>query len=281
MKRFSIVAVALLAANAYAQGMLGADRSIVAESVSNVHTNYSWEKNVVTETADGQLRDKQGALASAADAAAQAETVKNVGNVANAWRIGFSNGVASVAATLADIPKNGRFIRLEFPLIPQTSRKFDIFVASNSYNSVANEDVMWIYFGQSFTNPPTMTVPYVYESGMTTQRVVGAWKKAGTTDHFTNVVNITRTISGEHVTYPCHKMYVKRPDALANVPCNLNPHGVWGTPEGITFGSYLLNVIVDGTSYPTWTGQITNTTEGVIAIFDNGAFLGTVPIQEE
>lgn len=280
MKRVAIAVAAMLAAQTYAQ-MLGADRSIVAESVSNVHTNYSWEKNVVTETADGQLRDKQRALASAADAAAQAETVKSVGNVAKAWRTGFSNGVASVAAALANIPKNGRFIRLEFPLIPQTSRKFDIFVVSNSYNSAANEDTMWIYFGQSFTNAPTMTVPFVYESGMTTQRVVGAWKKAGTSDHFTNVVNITRVISGESVTYPCHKLYVKRPDVLANVPCNLFPHGVWGTPEGVTFGSYLLNVVIDGTTYPTWTGQITNVTEGVVAIFDNGAFLGTVPIQEE
>lgn len=266
---------------AFAQ--LGADRSVVAESVSNVHTNFSWRKNVVMETEDGELRDKKKVLAGVADAAAQQETAERVGRVAQAWRNGFSNGVESLTASLQDIPRTGRFVCLTFPLIPQSSRPFDIFVVSNHYDSVAHEDLLWIYFGQTFTNAPTMTVPYVYESGLTTNRVAGSWTKAGTTDHFTNTVDlvIPRAVMADHVYRKCHKLHVPRPAALWGYPLNLDPHGRWGGPEGVAFGSYLVTVTQAGVTYPTYSGAVTNEAEGVVALFDNGAFLGTVPIEEE
>lgn len=271
--------VLLLPFAAFAQ--LGADRSVVAESVSNVHTNYSWRKNVIMETEGGQLRDKQHALATVANAAAQAETADGVGRVASAWRQGFSNGVESLSATLSSVPRTGRYVSLRFPLVPQTSRRFDIYVVSNRYDSAANEDILWIYFGQSYTNPPTMMVPYVYESGFTTNRVAASWKKAGTTDHFTNTVTLVGRADGANRTYVCHKLHVPRPAVLAGVPCNLDPHGKWGGPGGVVFGSYLLTVTQSGVTYPTYTGPVTNQEAGVVALFDNGAFLGTVPIGEE
>ena len=266
---------------AFAQ--LGADRSVVAESVSNGHTNYSWRKNVVMETEDGELRDKKRVLAGAADAAAQQETAERVGRVAQAWRAGFSNGVESLSASLSNIPRTGRFISLTFPLVPQSSRPFDIFVVSNHYDSAAHEDLLWIYFGQTFTNAPTMTVPYVYESGLTTNRVAGSWTKAGTTDHFTNTVDlvIPRAAGADHVYGKCHKLHVPRPAALWGYPLNLDPHGKWGGPGGVAFGSYLVTVTQAGATYPTYSGAVTNEAEGVVALFDNGAFLGTVPIEEE
>ena len=266
---------------AFAQ--LGADRSVVAESVSNVHTNYSWAKNVIMETEDGALRDKRHALATSANAAAQQTTADQVGRVAQAWRQGFSNGVESLSASLSNVPRTGRFIGLKFPLLPQTSRTFDIHVVSNRYNSTTHEDELWIYFGQSFTNAPTITVPYVYESGLTTNRVAGSWKKAGTSAHFTNTVDLTvARASGPDIVYPkCHKLFVPRPAELRGVPCNLNPNGVWGGPTGVAFGSYLLTVTVSGTTYPTYTGPVTNQAAGVVALFDNGAFLGTVPIESQ
>ena len=278
MKKALFAFAACLCLSASAQ--LGAERSIVAESVSGVVTNFSWQKNVVTETEDGQLRDKAGVLASTAQTAAEEETANSVGRVAGAWRQGFSNGVESVKASLSNVPKTGRFITLKFPVVPMTSRRFDIYVASNSYNSVANEDELYIYFGQSFTNAPTMTVPYVWESGFTTNRVAGSWTKPGTSNHFTNTYDVVlhRTSSAD-VHYTCHRLFVKRPDALRGIPCNLNPHGKWGGPDGVAFGSYMLTVTEGGTMYPTFTGQVTNVAAGVVAIFDNGAFLGTVPIE--
>jgi len=287
MMRFAIASMAAFVAVASSaqlgEGLgtgLGAERSVVAESVSGVVTNFSWQKNVITETEDGQLRDKNRVLASIADAAAEEETAKNIGRVAKAWQQGFSNGVESLRASLSNVPKTGRFVTLQFPVVPLTSRRFDIYVASNSYDSASNEDVLYIYFGQSFTNSPTMTVPYVWESGFTTNRVAGSWTKKNTTDHFTNTYDIVlhRTSSAD-VHYTCHKLYVKRPEALRNIPCNLNPHGKWGGPDGVAFGSYLLTVTDGGATYPTFTGPVTNSETGVVALFDNGAFLGLVPIE--
>lgn len=269
----------LLPFAAFAQ--LGADRSVVAESISNVHTNYSWRKNVVMETEDGGLVEKQGVLATVADTAAQKETAESVGRVAAAWRRGFSNGVETLSASLSNVPRTGRFIGLKFPLIPQSSRPFDIYVASNHYNAVTHEDELYVHFGQSFSNSPSMTVPYVYESGMTTQRVPGVWRKAGTANHFTNVYSVVLHRSNAvDIAYTCHKLFVPRPAALWGVPCNLDPHGRWGGPEGVAFGSYLLTVTQLGVTYPTFSGSVTNVEAGVVALFDNGAFLGTIPIEE-
>lgn len=267
---------------AFAQQSVSLDRSIVAESISNVHTNHSWNKDVIAETSDGKLVDRQGVLASVADASAEEETAKGIGKIASAWNKGFSNGVEMLKKKLDDVPRTGRFIGLKFPVIPATSRKFDIYVVSNYYNSAENEDVLFIYFGQSFTNAPTMVVPYVYESGFTTQRVAGTWTKPGTDDRFskTRELSIYRNTEGT-VRYKCHKLYVKRPPVLSGIPCNLDPNGVWGGPEGISFGSYLITVSVGGDVFPTYSGFVTNETLGVVAIFDNGSFNGIVPIGEE
>ena len=279
--KISLISVAsFLTLSAIAQ--LGSDRSVVAESVSSVVTNFSWKKDVITETDDYSLKDRQRVLASAANAAAQEQTAEGVASLASAWRRGFSNGVDSVQSSLSNVPRTGRFIGLRFPLVPQTSRKFDIYVASNHYDSASNEDILYIHFGQSFTNSPSMVVPYVWESGMTTQRVAGTWKKYGTTDHWTNTYDIVLRRSGSaDIHYTCHKLHVPRPVGMQNIPCNLDPHGRWGTDMGVAFGSLLVTVTTGGTTYPTYTGMVTNQQEGVIAIFDNGAFLGTIPIEGE
>lgn len=275
-----LIALIIFPAVAFAQ--LGADRSIIAESVSNVHTNYSWRKDIITETEDANLKDRQRVLATVAGAAAQEATVEGVGRLATAWKNGFSNGVESLSASLSNVPRTGRFIGLKFPLIPQTSRKFDIYVASNYYNSATHEDILFVHFSQSFTNQPSMVVPYVWESGMTTQRVAATWTKPGTSDHWTNTYDIVHLRQNDSdIHYTCHKLHVARPAGLWGVPCNLNPHGVWGGPDGINFGSYLLTVVDGNDSFPTYTGEVTNQTAGVVAVFDNGALKEIVPIEEE
>ena len=70
----AIAAAAILPALA----QLGASGSIIAESVSNVHTNYSYRKDIIKETEDGRLKDRQRKLATVADAAAQAETAEQI-----------------------------------------------------------------------------------------------------------------------------------------------------------------------------------------------------------
>lgn len=274
MRRMVLAVLAPFAA--FAQ--LGADRgSVIVESVSNVQTNWSFGKDIVTETEDGGLMDRRKVLVSAADAAAEAETAESVGRVSKAWAEGFARGTNELHAALYNLPTNGILVGLRFPLIPQTSRRFDIYVASNHYDSVAHRDELYVYFGQSFTNPPTMTVPYVWNSGMTTQRVAGVWTRAGTSDRYTNVWNVVEQLKAGPVTYPCHRLFVLRPPDLWGLPLNLNPHGRWGGPDGVAFGSYLLTV----GGRPTFTGTVTNLEEGVVATFDNGAFVGLEPIKQE
>lgn len=264
-----------------AVAQLGADRSIVAESISNVHTNYSWRKDLIAETEDGELVDRRRVLASAARVSAEAETVAGMERLANSWKQGFSNGVETLSSSLSEVPRTGRFIGLKFPLIPQTSRRFDIYVASNYYNNVTHEDIFYVHFGQSFTNPPSMVVPYVWESGMTVQRVTASWSKAGTADHWTNTYDIVQRRSVDSdIHYTCHKLRSPRPMGIRNIPCNLNPHGVWGGPDGMAFGSYLINVVEGNNVYPAYTGEVTNQEDGVIAIFDNGALKEIVEIKQ-
>lgn len=281
MRSVAFIAAALAAASASAQ--LGAGGSTIIESVTGVHTNFSWVKDVVTETADGALMDMQGVLATVADTEAETYTSERLGRIAGAWSKGFSEGAEALSATLSNVPRTGRFVELRFPVLPQTSRPFDIYVASNHYDSASNEDTLYVYFGQSFTNAPKLTVPYVWESGMTTQRVNGTWNKSGTTDHWTNTYDVAverRSTAAVH--YPCHRLHVKRPTALRGVPLNLDPHGVWGGPDGVAFGSTMLTVTMDVDGlYTTYTGPVTNSEAGVVAWFDNGAFMGTTQIENE
>lgn len=271
MRRLALFLLLPLAASA----QLGADRgAVIVETVSNVQTNWSFGKDIVTETGDGVLMDRRRVLVSAADAAAEAETAESVGRISKAWSEGFARGTNELHAAMAGIPTNGILVGLRFPLVPQTSRLFDIYVASNHYDSVANRDELYVYFGQSYTNPPTLTVPYVWNSGVTTQRVAGAWTRAGTGDRFTNVWNVVEQLKDGPVTYPCHRLFVPRPPELRGLSLNLDPHGRWGGPDGVAFGSYLLSV--GGT--PTYTGQVTNDVDGVVATFDNGALVGLEPI---
>lgn len=261
---FAIAALAVFAALAQERN------AVVIESVSNVQTNFSWGKDVVTEEvgAGGRLRDRQGVLVSAADVAAEAATASNVTRVAQAYSEGFGRGTNELAAAMANLPTNGILVGLRFPLVPQTSRKFDIYVASNHYDSASNRDELYVYFGQSYTNPPTMGVPYVWDSGATTQRVAGVWTLPGTLHRWTDVYSVTERQKSGTVAYPCHRLFVARPSALRGLPLNLNPHGVWGGPEGMAFGSYLLTA--GASRAAAWTGAVTNAPEGVIAVFDNG-----------
>ena len=271
MRRLALFLLLPLAASA----QLGADRgAVIVETVSNVKTNWSFGKDIVTETEDGALMDRRRVLVSAADAAAEAETAESVGRISKAWSEGFARGTSELRAAMAGIPTNGILVGLRFPLVPQTSRRFDIYVASNHYDVATGRDELYVYFGQSYTNPPTITVPYVWNSGMTTQRVAGVWTRAGSNDRYTKVWNVVEQLKDGPVTYPCHRLFVPRPPELRGLSLNLDPHGRWGGPDGVAFGSYLLTV----GGLPTYTGVVTNDVDGLIMTIDNGACVGLEPI---
>ena len=180
------------------------------------------------------------------------------------------------------VSSGGTFVKLTYPLVPSSTRRsVDVFVVSNTYDSVRNRDCLWLYFSRELPMKPSMSLPYVSESGFTTNRVAGTFSVhdvAGS--HWTNSVTITRFRDGlgNPIAYErCHPCWFVRPAALQGVPVFLYRHGSFGSREsGLEWGS--LAVTVDGT--PTITGEVTNAVEGTVAVFSNGGFTGTYRLEE-
>ena len=248
---------------------------------TEIVTNNAWARHVVSELvgedADPVLMDKMGAFVSAANLAALGVATEDAHRVAEAWLRGFSDGTNELAKAMLNAPSNGILMKLCYPLVPSAARRsVDIFVVSNEYDSVRNRDCLWIYFSRELPMKPVMSVPYVWEGGFTTNRVAGQFHVADRPlSAWTNTVDIVRF--GQ--TYEsCHPCWFSRPADLSGTPIFMSRHGSFGSrPGGVEWGS--IAVTVDGT--PTFTGEVTNATEGVVAVFSNGGFLGTIQLEEQ
>lgn len=168
-------------------------------------------------------------------------------------------------------PTNGVILKLLFPLKPSIMLRRDsgLFVVSNEYDAVRNRDAMLIYFNTTPPMKPVMKAPYVYGSGSVTNRVAGRFSVPDVPgSDWTNTVEVTRfgqTYSG------CRWCWFDRPAALAGEAVMMNRHGRFGGVEGIEWGSMSVKVL----SWMSYTGEVTNAAEGVVATFSNGAFMGT------
>lgn len=253
-----------------------------------VITNNAWTRDVISELIGpegiARLRDRKEAFVSAANLSALGVATEDAYKVAEAWQRGFAEGSAILANAMSNYVDNGgTFMKLMYPLIPSVMRRsVDIFVVSNTYDSARNRDCLWLYFSREMPMKPAMSMPYIYESGFTTNRVTGAFSVADVAgSHWTNTVSITRfrDYLGNPIVYEkCHPCWFVRPVALQGVPIFLYRHGSFGSRErGLEWGSLAVNV--DGT--PTFTGEITNAVDGTVAVFSNGGFMGTYRLEEE
>lgn len=247
--------------------------------MSTVVTNRAWAKHIVTEFLSGnnppELKDLAGKFVSTMDLKALGIAVEESSKVYDAWMQGFADGCRQLEDAIGKSPTNGVFIQLLFPLVPSSTRKtVDIFVVSNAYDSVKHRDIMWVYCSRELPLVPVTEVPYVWESGFTTNRVRGTYSPSDVDGaHWTNTVDLVAYGND----YPkCHVLYVDRPVALRNVPCRLNHHGLWGHRQlGFDWGP--VAVTVDGT--PTLTGSVTNSVLGRVRTFSNGGLVGEAPIE--
>lgn len=272
MRTAFIVALALVWTNfAQAQTVSSIETNRVYYSQSI--TNNAWVKHIITEFWNGnvapELKDKAGVFVSAANLAALGVAVEDSKRVYESWMRGFERGCEELSSKIGQSPDHGAFLKLMFPLIPDATRKsVDIFVVSNTYDTVRNRDVLWIYCNRELPMKPVVEVPYIYESGFTTNRVVGTFSPPDVPKaHWTNTVTVSRF---GHVYRDCRVLYVNRPANLASYPCNLNRHGRWGRKgEGFDWGS--IGVTVDGV--PTLTCELTNTVQNKVAVFNNGGIV--------
>lgn len=261
----------------YAQ--LGADR-VVTNKVyqTTAITNEAWARRIVSELRSGDdatLRDLSGRFASAAHLRALGVSMEHAHEVAEAWMQGFASGTNMLAAAMSQAPTNGILMQLTYPLEPSSVRRsVDIFVVSNEYDSARNRDCLWIYFSRVLPMKPVMSVPYIWESGFSTNRATGAFHVSDIpSSHWTNTVDIVRF--GQ--TYAeCHPCWFPRPAALADTPVFLARHGRFGGTEGIEWGS--IAVTVDGA--PTYTGAVTNLAADTAIVFSNGGYVGTIQLEE-
>ena len=243
---------------------------------SQVITNNAWVKHIVSEfigkNGETELKDKAGAFVSAANLAALNVAVNDSKHVYEAWMRGFEKGCEELRSKIGQSPDHGILMKLVMPLDPAASRRsVDIFVVSNEYDAALNRDKMWLYCNRELPMKPIVEVPYVYEGGFTTNRVVGTFSPNDVPGaHWTNTVTVSR-FGFEYKD--CHVLYVTRPENLANYPCHLKRHGLWGrTGSGFEWGS--IAVTVDG--MPTLTCELTNTVQKKVAVFSNGALKGII-----
>ena len=249
---------------------------------SEVKDNPAWMKDVITAEGDdfGTLKDRQGVLAPKQSAVALEIATSNLTEVAQAYSNGFERGIANLVDATNNIPKSGFTFGLVVPLVPSASRTaIEGFVVDTEYDSENNTDILTIHFTQSLAIEPVIEVPYVSDSGMTTNRVKGSFR---TTDyagsHWTN--KTTRVLGPDGIEYDnCHKCYVRRPTTLQGMTAWFKTNVRWGSETtGIDYG----NIVHLAFGEPLFNGTLTNTVDNTYVVIKDGAIMapGFVPITE-
>lgn len=279
-----LLALVLLPLALFAQ--LGADRAATNRVYQTGEiVNEAWMKHIVTEYIgeDGppELRDRMGKFMSAANLAALGVAAENASEVAEAWMQGFALGTQQLAQAMLQAPSTGVWMKLCHPLEPSfTRRSVDIFVVSNGYDSARNRDEFLVYVSRELPMKPIMQIPYISESGFTTNLVKG-YTTVSDVPHssWTNTVTVNRF----GCTYrDCHRVWFPRPAALKDVPVFLHRHGVFGSrATGFEWGSVAVTVTLPGEPTAlTYTGSITNVADGLVSRWSNGAFIGITELEE-
>jgi len=251
--------------------VLAADAQLGSSYMLEYQTNFTVKahKRMVatasgdTEKAPNVLHDHGGVLVSTATAAALEQAAANVGGVAAAYRAGFAQGTNELHTALTTSVNSGTVVRLEFPLARTDTRATMMYVPKQEY--VGGYDYFYVHFTRPLGITPVIEVPYVWESGMTTNRVAGTWKFSGS--DWTNVYSVT--VGGIAYTN-CHLLRASRPVAVSGAPLFYNPNGKFGKEGvGVNWGNIVLTV--DGR--PTYSGSLTNTADHTFMDIFNGAIL--------
>lgn len=238
----------------FCSSVQGQDRSSVLTNItyaSNIMTNKAWVKHILTEKGGNPhtLRDSTGLFASAADIAALHEVTESITEIEEAWSNGFARGYAELYSVLTNVPKHGITLGLRFPLNPDGRQSFDIYVASNYYNSANNTDHLFVFFSKELALRPNIFIPYVWNGGYTTNRVKGTWKDWG------REIGKHTIVKGDFTYSNCVELVVNRPTELQGMLADLNPHGTFGSPEeGMNWGSLILTI----NGQLTLSGDVTN-----------------------
>ena len=264
---FAITAVLAMASIAQERG------AITYNYFSEEKDNPAWVKDVITAEGEGYgiLKDKQGVLAPAQEAAALEYANQNLGKIGEAYNAGFASGIANLSAATNGMPTSGVTFGIVIPLVPSASRTaIEGYVVSTSYNPTNNTDTLLIHFTQSLAVEPVIEVPYVYDSGLTVSRVKGTFRTPDVPgSHWTNVVSVV--VDPGTLEYDnCHTCYVKRPAELQDMTAWLDPHVKWGSSvTGKDYG----NIVHLAFGEPLFTGVLTNTVNHTYVEIKDGAIM--------
>jgi len=249
-------------------------------------TNEAWARHLVTEflgeDSPPELKDRMGKFVSTANIAALHVSADGAREIAEAWMRGFSIGTQELARAMGDAPSSGVWVKMCYPLEPSaTRRSVDIFVVSNDYDSVRNRDELYVYVSRDLPMKPVVQIPYVSESGFTTNLVRGYTTVSDVPQsHWTNTVTVSRF--GQEYRN-CHRVWFTRPASLKDCPVFLHRHGVFGSrAAGFEWGSVAVTVTLPGgSSTLTFTGTVTNLAEGVVSKWVNGGFVGLAELEQQ
>ena len=200
--------------------------SVFADEKTNVTSAVEvkgWKRHYVYGTADGNLIDPSGKIASYAAGAAEGETTQMLSELADESQSVATNNLARMYAVTNLLETFTKQIYVQAHLYP------DLTQLSNCWGRVVREwtdgsrDHCWVYFSRTINVPPTMKRRYSSETG--TNWVEGVW---------TDFAD-TRLVDGYE---NCREIVYERPADFAMRNTFSQPYLNFGMPDtGFDFGT--------------------------------------------
>ena len=209
MRRAILVLALLPAAVSFA--------SVVTNCTPSVEVK-GWKRHYVYGTADGNLIDPSGKIASYAAGAAQGKTTQMLSQLADESRLIASNNLARMYAVTNLVETFPNKIYVQAHLYP------DLTQLSNCWGRVVKEwtdgenDHCWIYFSRQMNIPPKMKRRYSSETA--TNWVEGVW--ADFSD--------TRLVDGYE---NCREIVYERPEGFVGRNTFSRPYVNFGVPDNV------------------------------------------------
>ena len=259
MKRALIVCAAFLALVAGAQDR-GATTNIVITSATIEEP--AWKRQVVMQTAEGDIINDEGTVGSAAEAAAAGESADTAAEISDAANVAMTNALRILTDASANAATNA--VGIALVLAPESARtNLTAYVVKTETDGT--NDTQWIWYNRDLALAPNRFVVYDGYGASATNKVTWC--------NWTNAVDVThngRTWAG------CRVCTVARPEWARGVTCLDHPNDQLGGAGGFDFGDVLLTT----DAAPLYTGYVTNGITDTVAYFDNGFFKGYITTSE-
>lgn len=230
--------------------------------------SYEYQDGYTTNVVKAALNDRKKIVATKQTATTIAVATESLIEVEQQYKNGFDTGIAALSAATNSKPNHGFTMGFKFPFpLSGTREALEGYIAKHEYDSANNCDILWLHLTKSLAGKQTWLVPFVSDSGMTTNRCTAEWTNpAYPGSSYTNVYSLT---VGETEYDNIHKLYVPRPDEYQDFVVWYDPHMKWGRVD--------IGIVYDGIGHTAfggellYTGVLTDLVNSVTLTVEDGA----------